>query len=178
MVWSEEAAKVHGITRTALRQLGVPAEQALSWFIADAKECDLIVAHNLEFDKKILWAATVRHGMAELPTWWPRSELCSMLATTPICQIPAVPTEKCPKPKDPYKWPRLNQVWSWLWPDRPLPMGLHDAGVDVTCLSTCFRELIRRELLVLPLVTRDDCRRGRDRFTVFLRDAVAAFATT
>jgi hypothetical protein len=151
MVWSAEAAKVHGLTRSLLRDLGVPAEQVLTWFAADARDADLIVAHNLDFDKKVVWAAAARTGLPALSdpaaTWWPKAEQCSMLATTDICKIPAQPTEKCPVPKSPYKWPRLSDVWAWLWPQRPLPTDLHNASVDVDVLSQCWIALYAKGLL-------------------------------
>lgn len=153
MVWSAEAAKVHGLTRPLLRDLGVPAEQVLTWFAADAREADLIVAHNLDFDKKVVWAAAARTGLPALSdpaTWWPKAEQCFMLATTNICKIPTQPTEKCPVPKSPYKWPRLSDVWTWLWPTRPLPTDLHDASVDVDVLVQCWIALHAKGLLRIP----------------------------
>lgn len=175
MIWSAEAAKVHGLTLRLLRQLGVPAEQALTWFAEDAKGADQVVAHNLDFDKKVVWAAAARTGLPTLVnpnTWWPATEICSMLVTKDICRIPAQPTDKCPVPKDPYKWPRLTEVWRWLWPARPLPANLHDAGADVRCLATCWSELgLRGHIHVginhQPLT--------RDRIHVFLKDTLASF---
>lgn len=174
MLWSEEAAKIHGLTLPLLRQLGVPASQALQWFADDARTADQIIAHNLDFDKKVVWAALARTGLPTLhpPSWWPAAEVCSMLVTMDICRIPAKPTAKCPVPKDPYKWPRLAEVWSWLWPDRPLPPNLHDAGADVRCLATCWFELVQRGYVNRHLIAESRDRgqgRDRDRFGVFLR---------
>lgn len=162
MVWSKEAEAIHKITETRAKEEGIPIAAALRSLISDAAECDLIVAHNLGFDKPALLAATVRAGMN--PRWWPTHELCTMLATIKVCKIPS----KYPKPSDPYKWPKLSEVWQTLFPTSELPEDLHNAAQDVAVLIKCFQELVARSLLVLPAVPERTCR-----FTDFFRSVLA-----
>ncbi len=157
-VWNQESAAIHGFTEAAAKTEGVPAVAVLRSLINDAVECDIVVAHNLGFDKPVLLAATVRAGLN--PRWWPKHEICTMLATIQVCKIPS--TSKWAA-KDPYKWPKLAEVWQTLFPTSALPTNLHDARQDVAVLVTCFQELVARDLLVLPVVPR------RDRFTDFFR---------
>ena len=150
LVWNEESAAIHGISRETAEAKGVPARDALLLLAADCRECDLAVIHNLAFDKNILWSAAHRLEEPELaaPIWWPKHELCTMLGTAAICKIPS--TAKKANPADPYKWPRLDELWAYLFPETPAPQGLHDAGVDVGVLVRCFLELHRRRVLALP----------------------------
>ena len=158
--WSEEAAAIHGITQ-AQAEAGVSSRHALRILAEDAAECQMVVAHNLAFDKPVLLAATLRANLN--PRWWPLHELCTMKATKEICKIPS--TSKWAA-EDPYKWPRLSELWTTLWPTRPVPTNLHNAAEDVAVLVTCFQELLRRNLLVLPI---PECR-----FVSFFRDVLAA----
>ena len=162
--WNAESAKIHGITEEVARTHGLPTSSVLRSFASDAAECDIVVAHNLAFDKPVLLAAAHRLGMST--EWWPAREICTMQATKDVCKIPS----KFPKPTDPYKWPQLAEVWATLFPASPLPTGLHNAAQDVAVLVTCFQELVRSGFLVLPLAplaTR------RDRFTDFFRRVLA-----
>ena len=149
MKWSEEAAKIHGISPKMLRELGVPIDVALRWFVADMARADYAVAHNLAFDRAVIHAESHRLGI-DPTAWWPTTgEWCSMLGMKDWCAIPSSRGTT----NDPYKWPRLAEVWARLWPDRAAPTDLHDAAGDVRCLSACVREGLRRGIIVLRPVT-------------------------
>lgn len=155
LVWSFEAEAVHGIQKEELEREGRSVEAVLELFKTDVLAADLLVAHNLSFDKNVIWAAALRTQRADLApaTWWPTSrEFCTLRPMTTICKIPSPHAAKntAKNPQDPYKWPKLAEVWSWLWPTRPLPAHLHNAAADVECLVACWRELVQRRLLVLP----------------------------
>jgi DNA polymerase III epsilon subunit-like protein len=158
-IWNEESAAIHGFTEAQARH-GMPAVAVLRSLLNDAAECDIIVAHNVGFDKPVLLAATLRAGLS--PRWWPKQEICTMLASKDVCKIPS--SWKWAKATDPYKWPKLIELWQTLFPTSALPTNLHDARQDVAVLVTCVQELVRRGLLVLP-----DVPRRCDRFTDFFR---------
>jgi DNA polymerase-3 subunit epsilon len=156
MKWDSDAAKIHKMTLDELQKKGKQMKTVLYSFIQDCKEVDLIVAHNLKFDKMALWAEAVRqvevgHSEMDPQTWWPSQQLCTMDATVQICKIPA----KNPTPEDPYKWPRLSELFQFLFPTTALPDSLHDAHTDVNCLIQCVKELIQRRLVVLPVCVRE-----------------------
>lgn len=157
MIWCHEAAEIHKISLERLQREGLPFTKVLSWFVSDAKETDLILAHNLSFDKRVLWAECfrqVKRGFHQFDpeSWWPKHELCSMLSTVNVCKIPS--TSKYATIHDPYKWPKLVELFTHLFPDTALPDNLHDAGTDVAVLVKCFHELTRRRVLALPAVER------------------------
>lgn len=152
MKWDSDAAKIHKIVLEELQKHGNPIKTVLNRFVCDCKEVDLIVAHNLKFDKMALWAEAVRQmeaGKSEMDPhlWWPPHQLCTMDATIHICKIPA----KYPTPEDPYKWPRLSELFQFLFPSATLPESLHDAQTDVNCMIQCVKELVQRRLVILPV---------------------------
>lgn len=156
MKWDAGAAAVHKISLDELQRNGKPIQIVLNWFAQDCKEVDLIIAHNLKFDKMAIWAEAARimetgHSYMDPHLWWPKHELCTMNATVQICKIPG----KNPTPEDPYKWPRLSEVFQFLFLDKPLPSTLHDAHTDVNCLIQCVRELVHRRLVLLPEIVRE-----------------------
>lgn len=156
MKWDTDAAKIHKMGLDELQKHGKPANTVLKWFIQDCKEVDLIIAHNLKFDKMALWAEAVRqveagHFEMDPHLWWPAQQLCTMDASVQICKIPS----KNPTPEDPYKWPRLSELFQFLFPTAGLPDSLHNAHTDVNCLIQCVKELVQRRLVVLPVKVRE-----------------------
>lgn len=147
--WDTEAAKIHTLTLDSLKTKGKPIQTILNWFAADCKEVDLVIAHNLKFDKMAIWAEFMRQDCDPIQ-FWPERELCTMNATVSICKIPG----KNPTPEDPYKWPKLSEVFQFLWPTGTLPENLHDADTDVKLLIQCLKELVQRRLVTLPIRER------------------------
>ena len=85
----EFAANIHGITTEIAARSGVPLMVALStlthmWLVAD-----LMVAHNLEFDNKIIDIAIARLGRE--PTNKRPPGKCTMRLATPVLNLPPTP---------------------------------------------------------------------------------------
>ena len=56
----EEASKVHGITNDIMREKGENIIDILNKFNNDLMECQIMVAHNIEFDKTIIGVESLR----------------------------------------------------------------------------------------------------------------------
>ena len=56
----EEAARVHGITTEQALAEGRPLRDVLDAFVSAVESADLLVAHNLRFDEKIVGAELLR----------------------------------------------------------------------------------------------------------------------
>ena len=129
------AAEVHGITNERAVQFGVSAEFALSAFTHLYQRADLVVAHNIKFDRAIIETAIARHYRKVMPLRRPL--FCTMEAASPIINLP--PTDRMraagfnkPKP------PKLEECVRHFF-DEPLD-GAHDAMVDViACRRVYFR---------------------------------------
>lgn len=161
--WNVEAAAIHGLTEFEGRR-GTPAAEALGELAAALAGVDVIIAHNLAFDKSVIRAAGYaeadrgepatsalgKQGPASLRSIWPRGvgELCTMRATRDLIQIPS-----------PYygpesgKWkaPKLNELYGWLY-GHPYDVSgavMHSSRADTHCLAQCVAGLLRRGFLVV-----------------------------
>jgi DNA polymerase III subunit epsilon len=125
-----DAARVHGIsTETALRD-GVDLTEVLAAIVPDLEQADLLVAHNIQFDEKILGAELLRGGHPDLPAAKPKR--CTMRESTDYCRLPG---------RYGYKWPKLQELHVKLFGEEFA--GAHDALVDVRACARCFFELKR-----------------------------------
>lgn len=61
----EEAASINGLTDLYLSTVGAPANVVLPSAIALASRADLLVAHNIDFDTKVIAVALWRHLINE-----------------------------------------------------------------------------------------------------------------
>jgi len=89
---SEEVAAIHGITTEHARAVGVPAKLALQMFLELATGRKRI-AHNEQFDARLVRIALLRHFNAEMADEWKAGDSeCTQRLATPILKLP--PTAK------------------------------------------------------------------------------------
>lgn len=131
-----KASDVHGITDERAVALGVSAEFALGAFTHLYQRANLVVAHNIKFDRAVIEIAISRHYRKIMPLRKPL--FCTMDAATPIVNLP--PTERMlaagfnkPKP------PKLDECIRHFF-DESLE-GAHDALVDVRACSRVYFHL-------------------------------------
>ena len=144
LVWNEGSQVIHGISKDRAEQEGLPGADVFAKFSTAASGANIIIAHNLAFDKPVLKACYYRLNRAETFSWWPGQEYCTMEATKSLCKLPS----KFARPSDPYKWPKLDDLYKFLF-GAVSTLDLHSADADVECLVSCFREMVRRELTPL-----------------------------
>lgn len=128
----------NGFSQEKSEAEGVPLFNVLDMFVLHAKVCDVLVAHNLDFDYNVLGAEMIRAG---LTTGRTIPQFCTMKAATNICKIPGR------WGKD-YKWPSLDELHRHLF--KKNFEGAHDAGADVEACKVCLVEMISRKLVKLP----------------------------
>lgn len=151
--WNAEAAAIHGLTEFEGRR-GTPAAEALGELAAALAGVDVVIAHNLAFDKAVIraagYAAADQGAPADLRRVWPANigELCTMRATRDIVQIPS-PYYGAASGK--WKAPKLNELYAWLYGHTYDVSGavMHTAKSDTHCLSQCIAGLLRRGILVV-----------------------------
>lgn len=144
IVWDKESAAIHGISHERACAEGVPGSVCFAQFVVDASGCDMIVAHNLAFDKPVVLCELHRLAIGIPPNWWPSLEYCTMEKTRYVCKLP----NKIVKPSNPYKYPRLGELYSFLFGKAP-DARLHSADQDVDVLVCCFNELLNRRVVTL-----------------------------
>ncbi len=88
----DEVAAVHGITTQHALDVGIPESLAVSMFM-ELWAGRPRVAHNQQFDARIVRIALLRHQNQEAADDWKAGAAeCTAILATPICALP--PTEK------------------------------------------------------------------------------------
>ena len=152
--WNAGAAAVHGLSESEGRR-GTPAAEALTELAAALRSVDVVVAHNLSFDKPVIRAAAYaeaeRGGPSELRSIWPTSiaEFCTMRNLRDIVRIPSPYYVNAAPGEQKWKAPKLNEVYSWLYGHVYDVSGatLHSARSDTHCLSQVLAGCLRRGVI-------------------------------
>ena len=142
---TQEAIAVNGLTEEVLsgKQLS-NRKTAFEEFVADKDSCDLLVAHNLEFDKKFIIASCREEGVKYANSGWGQS-YDTMKRMTSYCQIP----------KDwgsGYKWPKLPELADCLGIEYS-HITIHDSTGDVELTKQCFKKIVNQGLYTFPQET-------------------------
>lgn len=125
----ETAAKIHGITTEIADEKGNDLAIVLNEFLVDINSVDILVAHNYNFDSKIVGCEFYRNGL-EMPN---KDNICTMLATTDLLKLPN---------KNGYasfKWTTLQEVYNFCF-GKSFEKA-HNALADITATKECFFEL-------------------------------------
>ena len=130
---SDGSIEIHGITREASNTQGIPIEEALADFDYWVKQCDLIVGHNISFDKRMLIVEHIRNRMRSgLGSEVRLPEYCTMKRGAPICNIVVSPQDK----KSYVKYPKLSELYMKLFSEEA--QGVHNAFADVLLCLRCY----------------------------------------
>ena len=123
----QQAADIHGITEARAAEFGVPLGFALETFARLYQRADLLVAHNIAFDRGVIDVAITRHrGTAA--NLLSKPLFCTMAAAAPIVNLPPTPKMLAKGIRKP-KAPKLEEaVRHFFGEDLD---GAHDAMVDV-----------------------------------------------
>lgn len=125
-----DAARVHGITTEMALQNGVALKTVLAAITPNIKQASVLVAHNMEFDERILGAEFLRSGYRNIVE--AKERQCTMKVATNYCRLPR---------QYGYKWPSLQELHMKLF-GQPFE-GAHDALVDVRACARCYYDLKR-----------------------------------
>lgn len=145
---STESSKIHGISHETALEKGLPAPDVYKHFIHDlGKHPDtILVCHNIEFDITILFYHIYKLYKLAFKDFLQKKVpcICTMLDSTNYCKLPSV--SKFTNPKDPYKYPKLSELYNKLFGS--VPKGqLHNSKYDVECTIECFQSLMNMGLL-------------------------------
>ena len=133
-----EAEEKHGISHSTASRYGVPVIVALSALEDLANGADVIVAHNAEFDRKIVRLALERDGFSA--EWWRKRAAdfyCTMEHAAPIMGL------KGPIPGV-GKYPSLEESHAFFFPEASF-VSRHDAGEDTAACEAIYWELYECE---------------------------------
>jgi len=137
-----DSVKIHSITNEIANDKGVDLYKVLSIFRRAISMANLIVGHNIQFDKKVLNCEYYRFDKT-LPLEG-IEEFCTMTnyKITDYCQLP-------PKKMGSYKWPKLSELHYILFNTNF--SNAHNATTDVEITARCFWELLKRKIIQIDL---------------------------
>jgi DNA polymerase III subunit epsilon len=121
---------VHGITTEKTLESRVHLETALQEFSEVISKSEIIIAHNMDFEEKIVGAEFLRTGVKSVLL--DKQRVFTMKTTKELYQI-----------NGPYgyKWPKLSELYYHLF--KKDFEDAHNAAVDVKACVECFFELMR-----------------------------------
>lgn len=133
-----KAQEAHGITPEIIEMGAVPRRVALASFSQFMRKCTRIVAHNSDFDMKIIRAALHREGQPEaIQISSEKTVYCTMKESTPICKIPSLGRSGT------FKWPSLQEAYRILVDPAGFD-GAHNASIDARACLAILRALEKR----------------------------------
>ena len=129
------AARIHKITTEIALREGVEIKPVLRAFASSIDKSDVLVAHNMSFDEKIVGAEFIR---GDIPNNLDqKKKVCTMLSSTNFCELPGN--------YDGYKWPKLSELHIKLFGiDFE---GAHDATADIKTTAKCFWKMREMNLI-------------------------------
>jgi DNA polymerase III epsilon subunit-like protein len=127
----EESTKIHGITEDFAIENGQPLIKVMNDLGADLSRADYVVAHNLEFDKNVLFNAM--RWRLDINPWliWPKEEICTMNRAQPELKLPSKYRNSSQ-----YKPPSLTELYKNTF--NKDPANMHNSLNDVTALAEIF----------------------------------------
>lgn len=139
----EEAGAVNGLTTKYLSEVGLPVDIAMRAAIAIAMRANLCVAHNVDFDTKIMAAALWRQLILDdesednahtfVQGWLSKPTYCTMKESKPI--VKALTTNGR------LKYPKLSEAYRHFF-DREID-NAHSANADAVAVLEIYLALQR-----------------------------------
>lgn len=138
VIISPKSIEIHKITAERSQDEGLPIQEVLAAFRKCLQEANLIVAHNLLFDKRMLMVEMNRNKMENFLVRDGRAipEFCTMKNTTTLCALPKLNTKTG---ETYFKFPTLSELHLCLF--KTEPKGVHNAIVDVIICLRCYVQL-------------------------------------
>ena len=165
----ERITEITGITREMVREKGIPIVDALRALYDAYLKCDVVIAHNIEFDSNMIAIEVARNaesiaqtGINMKPLFTPEFNTnyeidmyCTMKASIDLCSImteyPAhiefgpqtlaqtISPKAAPKPRVYKKFPKLSELHQTLFGS--IPENLHNSLIDVLVCLRCFLKI-------------------------------------
>ena len=145
---TQESSNIHHITNEISQRDGLPFISIINSFISNLKLADIIVAHNMDFDKNVIISELYRivastHDYQEKEYWQSiinefvasNKFYCTMLKSTNLCNMQAVGKNNWRYTK----FPKLSELNNYLFHSEP--KNLHNSLIDILICFRCFYKL-------------------------------------
>ena len=153
---SKESENIHRISNAISQEQGVDIINELKLFNDILLKADIVIAHNISFDKNMIMVECIRNKVQQNFTVNNnrKQEYCSMKNSVNICKIVVKGRNG-----DYFKYPKLIELHKHLFDT--VPNGLHNSMVDVLACLRCYGKM---ELNVDFLEQSDSVKMLYDRF--------------
>lgn len=125
------STEIHQITQEISDTKGILIKEALNRFNKMAKQATRLIAHNIQFDKKLIIVESIRNKIASVfvnkPTLY-----CTMKTTIELCKIEKEWSDGTKY----YKYPTLSELHYYLF--STMPKGTHNAQNDILICLRCY----------------------------------------
>ena len=152
VVITPKSVEMHKITREISQHRGIPIERALECFYACIQGADMLMAHNLSFDKRMLIVEHIRcknrakntrqYSLKNESLYFPMEKdkhyYCTMKEGTRLCNIKAIGKDG----EEYTKYPTLSQLHQQLFGSLPNQNAIHNSLVDVRLCLKCGMEMM------------------------------------
>lgn len=120
-------------------ELVVHIRDAMYELMSDLLQCQYIVGHNVDFDKKMILAELYRIGhISAFATILANNRfVCTMRKSINICKITVISKKGNPY----YKFPKLSETYETMFEYKPTGEALHNAIIDVVICLRIFCKL-------------------------------------
>jgi DNA polymerase-3 subunit alpha len=125
----------HGITREISLASDYTIKDVLMEFGHAITGCDIIVAHNIHFDKNVVKSEYGRNNLHNYMDLYRGIKFCTMKKSIEVCKIKRVSKNG----KSYNKWPTLEELHHHFF--RNNPTNLHNSLVDIFVCFRCFYKL-------------------------------------
>ena len=140
---SEKSTEIHGISKQLSKNRGIHIESALEILSLYVKQCQCIVAHNIDFDLTMINVECMRTNI-NYPFTQDKIYYCTMNKSKTLCNIIRKYRNVGPNGQmrmETYvKKPTLEELHLHLF--KRSPKGLHDSMVDVRVCFRCFLKIV------------------------------------
>ena len=129
---SEKSVEIHGISREISQTKGIQLSEALNTFKNVYEQCDVLIAHNMEFDLQMIKVASLRcENYSLLNMMDSKTKYCTMRNSINLCNIEA--KNRLGKYK---KYPTQTELHVKLFDC--VPKNLHNSFNDILVCIRCY----------------------------------------
>jgi DNA polymerase III epsilon subunit-like protein len=133
-----DSIRIHGITNEISYERGKPIKDVILKFSEYIEQSDILVAHNLQFDKRIIMKEYERLEYPNYFNLYNKVYYDTMHNGKELCQIYIAGRYKRPY----LKFPKLTELYSKLFGEDELAMSnAHNAIIDVIMTMRCYLKM-------------------------------------
>lgn len=130
---------IHHITRLMCEDRGIDIRDALNKFNKTLDKADVIVGHNISFDKRLIMVECIRTNIRQRFTvnGAKIAEYCTMKRSSELCQIERTNSTTG---ETYFKYPTLSELHNKLFGFKP--NGAHNAFADILICLRCYTTIV------------------------------------